>query len=673
MIPIGEEQSSRKVAGLGVLLTIGIFAASPLLGSLSLVAQSLTITRGGLSLADQRAAREFADVSAHTPPADAARSIPDMPSSCDLDYRPGLTSKVPRGAELDAWLFANASTAGSLDRLEHFFGKLLRGQRVTVYFLGDSVTRGSGAGNSCRACAPRARARSPDADGEQNPELADKATNFKAESEGALHPWLRGSTPSASCAGFDAEASRGGDSYAFCVRRECRGDQGTIESMANSSSSPSELTQVARWCFPRNSWRCLVVHWFEHAWPGQVHFVRSSKPLLFMASCFGRALRDIDLILHEQAVNGGGKMLCLQERILHAALSREHIALLMLLWLPKTYHPTSGATMLRAAQDGLAHLGAHYSVPTLRVERAFAAKCAPGEAWCYDKAHATSDSALGSVGTLHADLNHPNEGGHAFLAEHVLALFQATAERAKAQALERAAGREPQRASRALPAPLYPINQGLGASSEDDSGLCVDVAAMERAARRNDGWAVTVEMASTKVARLPALQAQSMGAVVEWSLDVRGSDWLILTYMQSYANFGAVEVACVSGCACRGHWSPEAPVALVNATDPSVRFSEPQWALLDLSAHSAQCVVRVTSVSHLKFKLMLLSLIRVRAPETGDAAPGKGAGLVELNAKERERRVEALKCFGIGSGFAVNGRVRTTAPWNALDGAATSG
>jgi hypothetical protein len=70
--------------------------------------------------------------------------------------------------------------------------------------------------------------------------------------------------------------------------------------------------------------------------------------------------------------------------------------------------------------------------------------------------------------------------------------------------------------------------------------------------------------------------------------------------------------------------------------------------------------VRAKSVSALKFKLMLLSLIRVRPPGVADADAG-AAG-----EEDHKRRGESLKCFGVGGGFAINGRVRTTAPWDAL-------
>jgi hypothetical protein len=201
-----------------------------------------------------------------------------------------------------------------------------------------------------------------------------------------------------------------------------------------------------------------------------------------------------------------------------------------------------------------------------------------------------------------------------------------------------------------------------GAHAQDDGGLCVDVGEMAASARSNRGWKVVVEMTKAKVARLPALQADAAGAAIEWQLDVRGADWLIVTYMQSYAGFGAIELQCLSGCVCRSSHaaSPSERTAIVNATDPSARFSEPQWALLDLSEQSAACVVRAVSVSALKFKLMLLSLIRVRPPGAASVVSAADA------AAESERRVEALRCFGVGGGFAINGRVRSTAPWAAL-------
>ncbi|KAG8461975.1 hypothetical protein KFE25_013994 [Diacronema lutheri] len=592
---------------------------------------------------------------------------PELPTDCDLAWRPGLAAHVPRGDEMRAWLSAEPGSA-PLARLEGVLEKLLRGEEVTVYFLGDSVTRGSGAHHGCLTC--------------------------NASAPPTLHPWLNASSargPQASggaCASFDAAASRGGNPHTACVppvRRErasaCRVRTGARASNTSSAAARSaELTAGAAQCYPRNSWRCLLVQWLEHAFPGQVRVHISSKPLLFMAACFGRALGGVDLILHEQAVNGGGRMLCLQERILHAALARrKQLAVLMLLWLPKTYHPTRASAVLRGAQDGLARLASHYSVPTLAMTRAFAARCAPGEAWCYDKAHGTADSARGAAGSLHADLNHPNDGGHAFLAAHLLALLERTAARTRARVVSERGGGDDggyggaPRASapRALeppplPAPLYPVNLGLGAHSRDDGGLCVDVGEMATSAVRNSGWTVRVEMAASKVARLPALQADAAGAEIEWQLDVRGADWLIVTYMQSYAGFGAVRLSCGPGCGCRPNAAPESNIALINATDPAARFSEPQWALLDLSRHSAECRVRATSVSPLKFKLMLLSLIRVRPPGVADTDADSVASASEA---ERKRRGDALNCFGAGKGRAINGRVRTTGPWAALSAA----
>mmetsp|Transcript_1659 Transcript_1659/g.4148 ORF Transcript_1659/g.4148 Transcript_1659/m.4148 type:complete len:360 (-) Transcript_1659:33-1112(-) len=235
-------------------------------------------------------------------------ALPEPPAMCDLAWRPGLAAFAPRGAaQLAAWLSAELGSPG-LARLERFFEKLHRGERVTVYFLGDSVTRGSGAGHHCATCSGRPT---------------------------DLHPWLNASSGPAGegCTGFNASATRGGDTYAHCARvgsnrlHECRGSgPDASEAHTSPNSTAAELGEAALWCYPRNSWRCLVVHWLQHAWPGQVKVVISSKPLLFMAACFGRALGGTDLILHEQAVNGGGRMLCLQERILHAALARPDLA-----------------------------------------------------------------------------------------------------------------------------------------------------------------------------------------------------------------------------------------------------------------------------------------------------------------------------------------------------------
>lgn len=589
----------------------------------------------------------------------------EPPTWCDLHWRPGLTAHVPvRGEQPSAWLSAHQGSR-SLLRLERVFDKLLRGERVTVYFLGDSVTRGSGAAPECYSC-------------ETTPAPA------------LAHPWmLPAETVARGCEGYNGRLERGGDVYAHCGTRErarlhahdCPARPVGLDASepgTTAESSAAELSVAARQCYPRNSWRCLVVQWFEHAFPGQVRTVISSKPLLFMAACFGRALGGVDLLLHEQAVNGGGRMLCLQERIMHAALARRSLAVLMLLWLPKTYHPTGGLAVLRKAQDGLRELGAHYAIPTLAMTIAFAERCAAGESWCYDREHGVADSSKGAAGTLHADLNHPNEGGHAWLAAHTIALLDTTAERvaARFRAARHAGAPRPPRPPlppRALPEPLYEVNGGLGAAAQrggdggegeegvhayDDGGICVDVSEMLATARANSGWAVRTEITKSKVARLPALQADARGAAVEWALDARGADWLIVTYMQSYKDFGAIELRCVSGCACTPHDAPGAPVALINATDPTVRFSEPQWKLLDISRPSAECVVRATSVSPLKFKLMLLSLIRVRSVDEDARASG--------GADDLRRRTESLRCFGVGEGFAINGRVRSTAPWESI-------
>jgi hypothetical protein len=176
---------------------------------------------------------------------------------------------------------------------------------------------------------------------------------------------------------------------------------------------------------------------------------------------------------------------------------------------------------------------------------------------------------------------------------------------------------------------------------------------------------------------------------------VRGADFLIVTYMQSYAGFGALELRCVQGCDCALHDSGTSAGAgmrggdgggggggggaarrphgasVINATDPAARFSEPQWSLLDLSQHSAACVLRATSLSSAKFKLMLISLVRARPAGVPDGG-GAAAGDAQAVAAERARREAALKCFGVTKDATINSRVRSTAPWEALTGGGPS-
>lgn len=216
---------------------------------------------------------------------------------------------------------------------------------------------------------------------------------------------------------------------------------------------------------------------------------------------------------------------CPQERVLHAALTRSaDLAALLLLWLPKTFTPDVRG-QIQWAQEGLGALGGHYALPTLSIARALARRCADGERWCYDRAHGTQG---GGRQSLHADLNHPNDGGHALFAAHVHALFAAAADAAAARLR---AGAPPPRVA-PLPPPLYPSNGALGspgaassaassalalpggatsppAAGWEGGGLCVDVAEMAASARANEGWSVVTEVAASKIARLPALQARA--------------------------------------------------------------------------------------------------------------------------------------------------------------------
>jgi hypothetical protein len=108
-------------------------------------------------------------------------------------------------------------------------------------------------------------------------------------------------------------------------------------------------------------------------------------------------------------------------------------------------------------------------------------------------------------------------------------------------------------AAAALPVSLHALNRGLDSSAEGGKGLCLPVEDMEARATANTGWQVVTEVTKANVKRLPALQAEQRGAYVEWSLDVRGVLWLIVTYMQSYAGFGTIDLQCVSGCSCTLH------------------------------------------------------------------------------------------------------------------------
>jgi hypothetical protein len=551
---------------------------------------------------------------AHDLPLPAVAQSDDA-ARCALQWRPGL---VPRIAPSNrtAWL---GSQGAQRQRLDRFFAKLLRGERVTVYFLGESVTRGSGADHTCVTCR--------DEEGHEPPPRS-------------VHTWVNrsliGGTHPPSCELGSARE----DPYRQCSRVE------------GAADCPLNTTV----CFPRNAWRCYMVHWLERAFPGQIDFRISAKPLLFMASCFARSLAKVDLVVHEYAVNGGGRMLCLQERIIRAALmGAQQPAVLMLLWLPKHYKPPPPETIMTQVQAGLRALGVHYQIPTLVMTRAFELACPPHatERWCYKR-----DLALGGKGFLHADMYHPNADGHSFFAAHILELLERSLSEVVAHAVSVTG-----HASAPLPKPLHELNRGLDSTAEGGKNLCLPVEEMEQLSTRNTGWQVVTEVTKANVKRLPALQSDAVGASIEWELDVRGVLWLIVTFMQSYAGFGAIDVQCLRGCSCRLHErqasadvdgvGAEATGLLsigghnyINATNARARTSEPQWRILTLSDQSQRCTVRVTTSAEGKFKLMLLSLIRV-------------GNLDEAQTSTKDAQA-ALLCFGVqDSASRGHGMIRT--------------
>lgn len=393
------------------------------------------------------------------------------------------------------------------------------------------------------------------------------------------------------------------------------------------------------------------MHWLETNFPGQVQMRMSARPLLFMASCFARSLDGVDLIVHEYAVNGGGRMLCLQERILRAAYYRsEQPAVLVLLWLAKYFRPPSpGSQATDSVHKGLDNLAAHYDYPTLSMPKAFAAHCPPNRAWCYER-----DMALGGEGSLHSDGFHPNRDGHFFFAAHILELFERSARAVSAGF----APRETRPAAVPLE-PLLDLNTGLDATSEGGSNLCLDVDDMVFHARTNSGWERVEEVTKAQIRRVPALLTERLGAAIEWQLDLRGVIWVIVTYMQSYTGFATARVDCGGGCACRmleeqasadvhgaqAAMDMDAVVhRYVNATSPTTKTSEPQWRILEVTRSSPACTVRVTTVSPGKFKLMLLSLVRV-ARTSADPADPASPQLLQQSSREK-----ALQCFGVALG-----------------------
>lgn len=378
--------------------------------------------------------------------------------------------------------------------------------------------------------------------------------------------------------------------------------------------------------------------------------------------------------------------------MLRAALAGpEWPAVLLLLWTPKHFRPADGApTTLQEVQANLGALGAHYQLPTLHMQRAFAAPCAgyaPGAdptpaGWCYRR----NGSRHGEEGMLHGDMYHPNNDGHAFFAAHILELLERAALLARAAA-DAPAPRGPLR----LPAARHALNSGLGsdgggaggrAGTDGEASNCLDVEAMASSASVNRGWAVVEEANSAGVKRLPALQATAANATIAWTVDLRGVAWMAVTYMQSYAGFAAADVVCANGCECLLHGGTQesadvdaaAPEQLaaatpggggsgggdggarnrINATSGRTRTSEPQWRIFDVratgeGAGAGACELRVRTVSPGKFKLMLISLIRV-APASDPAA----AELVRQSTTGSVGRA-ALACFGVHDAASHHG------------------
>jgi hypothetical protein len=174
----------------------------------------------------------------------ASLTLPPMPTRCQLAWRPGLAARLPRGAELGAWANATVGTP-PLGRLERFFAKLQRGEVVTVYFLGDSVTRGSGANHECHGDGCDAPPDPPE----------------------ALHPWLRAPSRApagggAACGGANGSAPRGGDPYAHCTRAANKRSPQCLSPTSHAAppaSSAAGRSLAAFRCYPRNSWKCLTV------------------------------------------------------------------------------------------------------------------------------------------------------------------------------------------------------------------------------------------------------------------------------------------------------------------------------------------------------------------------------------------------------------------------------
>lgn len=255
-------------------------------------------------------------------------------SECALRWRPGITPRLRPPANLSASAWTDAGPGPGLDRLVAFFAKLLRGESVTVYFLGESVTRGTGASHACLTCAdapPRAGQRhdwinqtlvDAGSAGAQYARAGNRdigaGSGGDAEEGACPAAELQGADPYQSCTGAASGLAVSAAANAPTVRRRLASSAASTSAGARASrrrlAPISACERAARVCFPRNSWRCLLLHFLAHAFPGQVRMRTSAKPLLFMASCFGGTLAGVDLVVHEYAVNGGGRMLCLQVR-----------------------------------------------------------------------------------------------------------------------------------------------------------------------------------------------------------------------------------------------------------------------------------------------------------------------------------------------------------------------
>ena len=143
-------------------------------------------------------------------------------------YWPGLT-REPDPRDMAALLGADPSDPNITAALERPMRKLLRGESIPVFFMGESVTRGEGA------------------------------------SHGLANSSCRGAHSAASAAGL------AGTECAF-------------------SLPPAEAGEVET--FRCNEWVCLVMSWFAHHFPGQVEWTRSESVTQRDAECYGELERE---------------------------------------------------------------------------------------------------------------------------------------------------------------------------------------------------------------------------------------------------------------------------------------------------------------------------------------------------------------------------------------------